>query len=162
MPAQNKNLPGSVIVVSDRIKSGERTDKAGPVAVDLLQESGVEISTFTVVGEGFEPVHQELVTALARRDRVIITIGGTGVGPRNRTPEATEPHIDTLLPGLMTQILFSGLSNTAQAGLSRGLVGLSSRDATAALIVNAPSSSGGVRDALGVVCPLFGSIFERL
>ena len=58
MPAQNKNLPGSVIVVSDRIKSGERIDKAGPAAVDLLQESGVEISTFTVVGEGFEPVHQ--------------------------------------------------------------------------------------------------------
>ncbi|BAU95575.1 molybdopterin biosynthesis protein CB [Corynebacterium suranareeae] len=162
MPVQTKNLQGCVIVVSDRIKSGERIDKAGPIATELLKEAGIEISYFTVVEEGYESVHQELTKAVARRDRVIITIGGTGVGPRNRTPEATEPFIDTQLPGLMTQILFSGLSNTAQAGLSRGLVGLTARDSTASLIVNAPSSSGGVRDALGVVCPLLGQIFERL
>ncbi|ANE03761.1 MogA/MoaB family molybdenum cofactor biosynthesis protein [Corynebacterium crudilactis] len=162
MLTQTKKLHGCVIIVSDRIISGERTDKAGTIATELLVEAGVKLSKVTIVEEGFEAVHRELGEALARRDRVIVTIGGTGVGPRNRTPEATESYIDTLLPGLMTQILFSGLSNTAQAGLSRGLVGLSARDSSASLIINAPSSAGGVRDALSVVCPLLGAIFERL
>lgn len=162
MSKKSVKLCGSVIIVSDRIISGERENKAGPIAVALLEEAGVSISHVAIVEEGLAPVSREIEQALARRDRVIITIGGTGVGPRNRTPEATEPFVETQLPGISTQILFSGLANTAQAGLSRGIVGLTSRDGNASLIVNAPSSAGGTRDTLGVVCPLLGAIFERL
>lgn len=62
----------------------------------------------------------------------------------------------------MTQVLLAGLANTEQAGLSRGIIGLTGRGPEDALIVNVPSSRGGVRDALGVVCPLLPNIFERL
>lgn len=156
------DLSGAVIIVSDRISSGEREDKAGPIAIALLTEAGVDVVRTVTVPEGAGPVAQQLQRAIDDGIRVIITIGGTGVGPRNRTPEATRPLLETELTALMAQILFAGLSNTRQAGLSRGLVGLTTRESGSSLIVNAPSSSGGVRDALDVVCPLLGSIFERL
>lgn len=162
MTVDGMKLSGSVIVVSDRIASGEREDRAGLVARVLLEEAGVDVTYTATVPEGIEAVSAELSKAVADGARVIVTVGGTGVGPRNRTPEATAPLIETQLSALMAQILFTGLSNTRQAGLSRGIVGLSKRESGASLIVNAPGSSGGARDSLGVICPLLGSIFERL
>lgn len=162
MSVQGMELSGAIINVSDRIHSGERTNAAGPLAEKLLAEAGVDILRTVTVPEGADAVTEELRRAVAEGIRVIVTVGGTGVGPRNRTPEATAPFLETELTALMSQILFAGLSNTRQAGLSRGVVGLTTRESGSSLIINAPSSSGGVRDALGVICPLLGSIFERL
>lgn len=162
MAVQGMELTGAVITVSDRVVSGEREDRAGVVARELLSQAGVEVVSAVTVLEGHEGVAGELESAIHRGVRVIVTIGGTGVGPRNRTPEATEPLLETQLPAVMTQILIAGLSATNQAGLSRGLVGLTTRESGSSLIVNTPGSPGGVRDALGVVCPLLGPIFERL
>lgn len=159
---QGMELSGIIIVVSDRIYSGERKDEAGALAGELLTETGVDVLRQIVVPEGETDVSVELKKAVAEGVRVIITVGGTGVGPRNRTPEATTPLLETELSAVMSQILFAGLQNTHQAGLSRGLVGLTAREPGASLIVNAPSSVGGVRDALGVVGPLLGPVFERL
>lgn len=162
MSVQGMELTGAVITVSDRVVSGEREDQAGAVARELLCQAGVEVVSSVTVPEGREMVAGELELAVNRGIRVIVTTGGTGVGPRNRTPEATEPLLETPLPAVMTQILITGLSTTNQAGLSRGLVGLTTRESGSSLIVNTPGSPGGVRDALGVVCPLLGPIFERL
>lgn len=151
-----------VIVVSDRIHSGEREDQAGVLTERLLSRTGVDVVRRVVVPEGVEAVDDELRRAVAEGVRVIVTVGGTGVGPRNRTPEVTAPLLETELSAVMSQILFAGLANTHQAGLSRGLVGLTARESGASLIVNAPSSVGGVSDALGIVCPLLAPIFERL
>ena len=155
------NLTGTVIVVSDRIVDGLREDKAGPVARRLLADAGVEAEVVTV-GEGLEEVSRALADARSRGRRVIVTVGGTGLGPRNQTPEATAPLLGVRLDGLVTQVLIQGLASTGQAGLSRALIGLTGRGPRDALIINSPGSAGGVSDTLGVVCPLLPNIFERI
>lgn len=156
-----KNLTGTVIVSSDRILSGERPDKSGLLARELLSDAGVG-ADIVVIGEGLDGVSRALAGARAAGHRVIVTVGGTGLGPRNQTPEATAPLLTVRLDGLVTQVLLQGLASTPQAGLSRALIGLTGRGPGDALIINSPSSLGAVRDTLGVVCPLLPSIFERL
>ncbi|GAB3701015.1 molybdopterin-binding protein [Corynebacterium nasicanis] len=155
-------MKATVIVVSDRVLTGERPNGAGELAARLLHDAGLDVTDPDIVPEGREAVSDALVDARRAGHRVIVTVGGTGLGPRNLTPEATAPHVTMELTGLMMQVLVAGLANTAQAGLSRGLIGLTGREPGDALIVNAPSSRGGVRDTLGVVCPLLPNIFERL
>lgn len=155
------DLSGAVIVTSDRIVDGEREDKAGPVARRLLADAGVEAEV-VVVGEGIGEVSRALADARSDGHRVIVTVGGTGLGPRNQTPEATAPLLEVRLDGLVTQVLLQGLASTSQAGLSRALIGLTGRGPEDALIINSPSSPGAVRDTLGVVCPLLPNIFERI
>lgn len=155
------DLSGAVIVTSDRILSGERRDTAGPVARDLLAAVGVPAG-IVVVEEGVQPVSRALADARAAAHRVIVTVGGTGLGPRNQTPEATAPLLEVRLDALVTQVLIQGLASTPQAGLSRALIGLTGRGPEDALIINAPGSTSGVRDTLGVVCPLLPDILGRL
>ena len=155
------DLSGAVIVTSDRILSGERRDTAGPVARDLLAAVGVPAG-IVVVEEGVQPVSRALADARAAAHRVIVTVGGTGLGPRNQTPEATAALLEVRLDALVTQVLIQGLASTPQAGLSRALIGLTGRGPGDALIINAPGSTSGVRDTLGVVCPLLPDILGRL
>ena len=154
-------MKAAVIVVSDRIIAGERLDKASPLAVSLLETYGTEVISVARVPEGAEGVARKLDEALAQGVRVLVTIGGTGVGARNLTPEVTRERITCELTGVEQQVLIEGLRHSEKAGLSRGVIGLTSRDQDAALIINAPSSLGGVRDCLGVVLPLLEAVFER-
>ena len=155
------SLTGVVIVASDRVHSGQRADKSGPLARDLLAGAGID-APVVVVEEGMAAVSAALADARAAGHRIILTVGGTGLGPRNQTAEATAELLEVTLTGLMTQVLVEGLAHTPQAGLSRALIGLTGRGPTDSLIVNAPSSTGAVRDTLGVVLPLLPHIFERL
>lgn len=155
-------VTGAVIVVSDRCSSGQRRDQAGPAAVAALAEHRIRVADPVVVPEGITDVTREMQAALAAGARFILTAGGTGIGARNLTPEATRPLLATEFPGLVTQILLRGLASTAEAGLSRGLVGVTGRGPGAALIVNAPSSVGGVRDSIAVIGPLLPNILDRL
>lgn len=150
-----------VIVVSDRVVAGERPDGSSPAAVAMLRAHGVETVSVEHVPEGAEGVARKLDEAIAAGARVIVTAGGTGVGARNLTPEVTRERIECELTGLEQQVLIEGLKHSEKAGLSRGAIGLTSRGGQAALIINAPSSAGGVRDSLGVVLPLLDSIFEH-
>lgn len=154
-------LTAVIIVASDRVSSGEREDASGPLAQRLLAEAGIA-GDIVIVEEGFEAVSASLADARANHHRLILTVGGTGLGPRNQTPEATEPLLAVVLTGLMTQILLEGLAHSPCAGLSRALIGLTGRGPDDALIINSPSSKGAVRDTLGVVVPLLPNIFERL
>ncbi|WP_018295795.1 MogA/MoaB family molybdenum cofactor biosynthesis protein [Corynebacterium lubricantis] len=152
----------AVIVVSDRICAGDRQDKASPVAVELLERAGFQVAPVAVINEGFDDVSRALAAAVSEGSNLVVTCGGTGVGARNLTPEATLGVITTRLEGLENQILFEGLKSSQQAGLSRGVVGLTSRESNGVLIVNAPSSPGGVRDALTVIASVWPNIQERL
>lgn len=154
-------ISGKIIVVSDRVVASEREDRGGPLAQSLLAKAGI-IAPITVVEEGLDAVSRELAHARTAGVRVILTLGGTGLGPRNLTPEATAPHIKVVLNGLTTHVLIEGLKHSTQAGLSRGLIGLTGRGPTDSLIVNAASSMGAIRDTLSVICPVLPSIFERL
>ena len=140
-------VPGAVITVSDRCASGSRPDESGPLAQRLLAEHGVVVEVVRLIPDGA---------------RVILTTGGTGVTPRDLTPEGTAPLLATRLEGIEAQIRAHGLSKTPLAGLSRGYVGVTSRDADGALVVNAPGSKGGVKDSIAVVGPLVPHVLEQL
>ena len=153
---------GAVITVSDRCASGEREDLSGPLAMRLLAEHGVLVQDVQVVPDGVESVSQAIREAVATGSRVILTTGGTGVTPRDLTPEGTAPLLETRLEGLEAQVRSYGLAKTPLAGLSRGLVGVTSRDSAGALVVNAPGSRGGVKDTVAVIGPLVPHVLEQL
>ena len=155
-------VPGVVITVSDRCAAGTRPDKSGPRAVEALAAHGVVCPEPVVVTDDVPQIRAAIETALNGGARLVFTTGGTGVTPRDNTPEATEPFVATRLPGLETQILNHGLTKTPLAGLSRGIVGVTGRGGDAAVIVNAPGSSGGVRDAIEVIGPLMPHLLEQL
>lgn len=149
-----------VITVSDRSARGERTDASGPRAVALLQGAGF-FAESTVVSDGVESVQQALTAAIGSGARLIITTGGTGVGPRDFTPEGTRPFIDRELPGVAELLRREGAVHTPMAAISRGLVGVTA-DGSRALIVNLPGSVKAVEQGLDVLLPIVPHILEQL
>ena len=147
-------VKGAVITVSDRCVSGEREDLSGPLAQRLLAEHDVVVEKVDLVPDGVEPVREAIRRAVAT--------GGTGVTPRDLTPEATAPLLETRIEGIEAQIRAHGLTKTPLAGLSRGLVGVTSRGDDGALVINAPGSRGGVKDTVAVVGPLVPHVLEQL
>ena len=144
-----------VVTVSDRCAHGEREDLSGPLAARLLADAGIAAGPVVVVPDGVESVRAAIAAALADGCRLVLTTGGTGIGPRDVTPEATAPL-------LADAIRRRGEASAPTACLGRGLVGISARGADAALVVNAPGSPGGVRDAVAVVAPLLGHVLDQL
>lgn len=151
-------ITGRVITVSDRCAAGQRADVSGPLARDLLTGMGVRVDRVAVVPDGIEPVQAAIRDAVSAGCRLVLTTGGTGVSPTDWTPEATEPLLAAQLPGLAEQIRQRGLGLAQAAMLSRGLVGLTGREPGAAVVVNAPGSPGGVKDAVAVL----GSVLDHL
>jgi molybdenum cofactor synthesis domain-containing protein len=155
--------PCAVITVSDRAAAGEREDLSGPVIVEALAAAGYA-STLAVVPDGEVSVGTALRTALAGGARLVVTTGGTGVGPRDRTPDATRPLIARDLPGVAELLRAEGRTHSVHAALSRGLVGVTAAtDAQqAALVVNLPGSPKAAREGIEVVLTLLPHILDQL
>ena len=159
-------LPGSVVTgvvvtVSDRCARGEAEDRSGPLAAELLGRAGVEAEV-VVVPDGVDPVRRALRAALGKGARVVLTTGGTGISPRDLTPEATTTLLTRELPGLAEAIRTRGAVSVPTAVLSRGLAGVAPGRGGEALVVNVPGSTGAVRDALAVLAPLLPHILDQL
>jgi molybdenum cofactor synthesis domain-containing protein len=135
-----------VIVASNRAAKGVYEDKTGPVIAGWLAGRGYEVPEPLVVEDG-EPVGQALRMCLDDEVQVVITTGGTGISPTDRTPQVTAALLDYELPGVADAIRSAGLPAVPTAVLSRGLAGVAGRT----LVVNLPGSSGGVKDGLGVL-----------
>ncbi|CAL99911.1 molybdenum cofactor synthesis domain-containing protein [Saccharopolyspora erythraea NRRL 2338] len=135
-----------VVAASNRAAAGVYEDRTGPVIVEWLRARGYESPDPAVVPDG-EPVGAELRRAVADGVDVVITTGGTGISPTDRTPEVTAEVLDYPIPGLAEALRSAGLPQVPTAVLSRGLAGVSGRT----LIVNLPGSRGGVSDGLGVL-----------
>ncbi|GAB2957085.1 molybdenum cofactor biosynthesis protein MoaE [Amycolatopsis acidiphila] len=135
-----------VIVASNRAASGVYADNTGPVIVDWLTERSFDVPAPIVVPDG-EAVGQALRGCLNDDVDVVITTGGTGISPTDRTPDETVAVLDHQLPGLAEAIRSAGLPKVPTAVLSRGLAGVAGRT----LVVNLPGSRGGVKDGLGVL-----------
>jgi molybdopterin adenylyltransferase len=144
-------IRAAVLTISDRSARGEREDESGVVLARLLSEAGASIVVREIVSDELEPLIDKL-RALADRDDVnlVMTTGGTGLAPRDNTPEATRAVIEREAPGLSEAMRAETLRQTPQAMLSRGVCGVRS----AALIINLPGSPKGVRECFAVLRPV--------
>jgi len=142
-----------VITVSDACSRGERRDESGAALVELLREMGAEVAAQEILPDDLEPLTERLRT-LADRPRVnlIITTGGTGVAPRDNTPEATRAVIQREAPGLAEAMRMETLRQTPMAMISRGVCGIRS----GALIINLPGAPAAVRQCFTVIRPVLG------
>jgi molybdenum cofactor synthesis domain-containing protein len=147
-----------VVSVSNRAAAGVYEDTTGPRIVAALQEWGCAEVASVVVPDG-EPVRDALRSGVADGCDLIVTTGGTGVTPTDRTPEMTRAVLDREIPGIAESIRSHGVGKgVATAALSRGIAGQAGRT----LIVNLPGSSGGVKDGLAVLAPIVGHAVEQL
>ncbi|MBF0608485.1 MAG: MogA/MoaB family molybdenum cofactor biosynthesis protein [Candidatus Magnetobacterium sp. LHC-1] len=150
-------ITAAVVTVSDKGASGQRVDESGPVAVELLRGIGCEVLHCEIVPDEREIIRQALIRLSASVD-LIITNGGTGLSPRDVTPEATLDVIDREIPGIAEQIRAEGMRFTRRSMLSRGVAGV--RGAT--LIVNLPGSPKAVRENLSVVLDVIPHAVEKI
>lgn len=147
----DKPLRVGLLTLSDKASRGERVDTAAPAIVHLLTPLHPEIVEKAIIPDDRNRITQTLRAWVDRGDLdLIVTTGGTGLGPRDVTPEATRPVLDREIPGLAELMRQEGMKRTPFAALSRGLAGVAGKT----LILNLPGSEKGVRENLGAVLPL--------
>ncbi|MFE3327578.1 molybdenum cofactor biosynthesis protein B [Streptomyces sp. NPDC059176] len=146
-----------VVTASNRAAAGVYEDKGGPLLVEGLTGMGFEVDGPRVVPDG-DPVEAALRDGVAAAYDVILTTGGTGISPTDRTPDATRRVLDYEVPGIPEAIRAYGLAKVPTAALSRGLAGVAGHT----LIINLPGSAGGVRDGLAVLGGLLPHAVDQL
>jgi molybdenum cofactor synthesis domain-containing protein len=146
-----------VVVASNRAAAGVYADTSGPILVAGLRELGYEVDEPIVVPDG-EPVAEALRAAVAAGVDVVLTSGGTGISPTDRTPEVTRSVLDYEVPGIAEALRAYGAAKVPAAVLSRGLAGVAGRT----LVINLPGSTGGARDGLAVLGPLLDHAVDQL
>lgn len=150
----------AVIVVSDRAAAGAYEDRSGPVVVAALRAGGFECADATVVADGADSVADAIRAALDSGARLVVTSGGTGVGPRDRTPEGTRPALSRELPGLAEALRRAGEPETPMAMVSRGLAGVV--DEARALVVNLPGNPAAVTTGIPVILAVARHVIGQL
>jgi molybdenum cofactor synthesis domain-containing protein len=138
-------LRAKILVLSDASSRGERPDLSGPAVRELLEARGWHVAAIEILPDDLDTIRQRL-EALTDADDcdAVVTVGGTGVGPRDVTPEATRAVVEKEIPGLPELMRAEGVKKTRRAALSRGVAGVRKGK----LIVNLPGSPRGARESL--------------
>ena len=142
-------LTASVLTVSDSRASGERVDQSGPAVANFLKERGFNVAGIQIVSDDQAAI-QKSILELAGKAGMVVTTGGTGIAPRDVTPEATRAVCERLIEGIPERMRSEGSKKTPFAALSRGLCGVSGRS----LILNLPGSPKGAVESLEAVIDL--------
>ena len=148
-----------VITVSDRSAAGLREDRGGPLAVSLLREAGFDCDDPVVVPDGADSVEAAVRGAIATGAGLVVTTGGTGIAPTDRTPEGTARVLDRELPGIAEELRRRGIADTPLAVISRGLAGIVD---PATLVVNLPGSTRAVASRIAVLAELAPHVLDQL
>ena len=149
----------AILTTSDKGAAGEREDTSGAAICELLESIGVEIARYEVVPDERDAVAARLREWSDAADiQLIVTTGGTGLGPRDITPDATKTVLDYEIPGIAEAMRAEGLRHTPMSMISRAVAGV--RNNT--LIINLPGSPKGVRENLAVVLPVIQHALDLL
>jgi len=160
MSAQLDGVHVAVVTVSDRAADGRRDDETGPFLANAFRAEGATVTT-AVVSDDAPRITEALEAAVASGARAVITTGGTGIGPRDVTPEATSAVLARELPGIPELLRQRDAAHTPLVALSRGVAGVTAGPEPA-VVVNLPGSPSGVRSALEVLPALVAHAISQL
>ncbi|HUW17386.1 MAG TPA: MogA/MoaB family molybdenum cofactor biosynthesis protein [Actinomycetes bacterium] len=147
-----------VVTVSTRAAAGRYVDRSGPAAVEVLRAAGHQVDDPVVVADGVG-VTEALIQAVSHAYDVVLTVGGTGLAPDDRTPEMTRAIVDREVPGLAEVLRADGVARgVPTASLSRGVAGV----VGGTLVVNLPGSVGGARDGASLLAPLLRHAVDQM
>jgi len=147
-----------VITVSDGVAGGAREDKSGPALVDVLRHGAFEVSGPEVVPDEVDRITTAVMTAVERQVDVIVTTGGTGLGPRDVTPQAVAALFDYTVPGIGEMMRSAGAATTPMAAISRSGAGVRGRT----LIISVPGSARGATESLDAIMPVLAHAVQLL
>ncbi|HKT13596.1 MAG TPA: MogA/MoaB family molybdenum cofactor biosynthesis protein [Terriglobia bacterium] len=153
------NLRAKILVLSDLATKGEREDRSGPVVRETLESQGWQVTALEVLPDEFGQIRDRLMTWADSEDcDAIFTSGGTGIGPRDVTPEATRSVIETEVVGLSELMRAEGTKSTPMAALSRAIAGVRKRK----LIVNLPGSPRGARESIESIMMILPHAIDQI
>jgi len=146
----DKPLSAVVIVISDSVSKGERSDKSGKLAVERLKESGFEVVDYRVIPDDPSQIESSLVRGCDElKADLVLTSGGTGLGPRDTTPESTRKVLENEITGISEALRMHGQRRTPLSMLSRGAAGVRGKS----VVVNLPGSAKAVSESLDALLP---------
>jgi len=147
----------AILTLSDKGSKGERDDASGPAIEKIIQKIDASVVSYEVIPDDKGRIKRKLIS-LSKKSDLILTTGGTGVSPRDVTPDATREVIDYEIPGIAEAMRMKGLKKTPFAMISRAVAGV--RGIT--LIINLPGSPNAVKENLSVILPILSHTIEKL